>query len=1190
MKPRPLFTATRGDYTAEVFDSPHLPARRTPSRGYHLFTRAVTTLLLGLMLVATALLATPAPAKAGWIDDAVRSAICSSVYFNRDADVPSGLPNTTNGMPKESEGAHAGVKGYNITAYEKYGTSGLGWTVWVGPDEAGEMKDEGEMGGRQLVALAGGKDSLNAWAKMRDKPRDQATFFNADQSCGDWLNMGWTTGANMIMALNGSIVWLTGFVFQVATETASSVIHDLDETIEEVVKTLTGALYFELFEVMVVLAALWMGYVGLIKRRSTEMAQDALWMFGAAFLGGLMLANPMAVSNAVNGTVATVSQSTMTTIASAGVGPLSEGNSLCEVNNAGNSFAPEGEEKPNAATRGTARTVQCSLWSSFLYTPWVMGQFGHAAGDAAENGQNYVNPSGEQPGDYGHLAKQTPVLDDADIPSKIRLGDREVDSNWALLQLDSRVSYPGSDTKTQGKQMMHIASAQTFIGKDGFEPNRAWTGQSSINRVVLAVLSFVGLIGTALMIVILSMEIIILQIGLVILALLAPIFALVAVHPGMGRRIALTYINTVVELALRRIVLSLMLGVMLAFYAAVMLVSLKTEWIVSIIMMVAVSVGAIMYKGKILDMFSGAVNMGGAGRMNLGDNITDAALGQAKRHGGNASHVAHGAAVGAGTAAVSFGAGAALGAIGRATSGEGSFIGGTRSPRPAARPDSQRENDSTEAAQSSNGTFTDSNRPAAQGGLEDSPAQASQMDSSAASAAAAGQAPLEADAQATRPIPYAMHEAEGQAVAPVGEDDAADAPEVDTRPAPDPEAAQVEDSTSLPVGALPAVAAEEGTETPTRVESQDTRPQGNSEPLTAPEAGTNAAPASAIATGAAAGALGAAGAVSAAPRPTRRVSVPATQHRTHAERLSTPAPAVMKGLPAFQPAAAQGKAPATVRSVKAVMTTPAYGTRQASRPVSGEPVIGATFRIPATPKAEEMRAAVGARKALPKAAAAGKGPAQGAIKGQAAKAQASASRGALPMVPKADAAPAVGPTPEAAPKVAPAQGTAPVAPKATPKAQARPQAAPAANPAPKTAPAPAVAPAPTPAPRMSTKAELRAHAEKLATTQARAEKPSFREAIAKGAKGGATAGWSNRQRATKKGSSAAQGSSSAKRKKGRPSTTLQAAGQGFAAPSRLRKEAQSQNERREREISRLERGLGIAELEARKNRKEDEGR
>ena len=174
MSPRSFaLTAKTSDYTVDVVGG----SSPTPApRGRKRITQALSALLIAMFLAMAGLLTSGSSANAAWIDGAVRGVLCSNVYFNTDPDAPWGGPNTTKGMPKDTSESHGAVKGYEITAYEKYGVSGTNWTVWAGPDNADEMKNEGDMGGRQLVTLAGGDNKLDSWASMKDGPSEQRVF------------------------------------------------------------------------------------------------------------------------------------------------------------------------------------------------------------------------------------------------------------------------------------------------------------------------------------------------------------------------------------------------------------------------------------------------------------------------------------------------------------------------------------------------------------------------------------------------------------------------------------------------------------------------------------------------------------------------------------------------------------------------------------------------------------------------------------------------------------------------------------------------------------------------------------------------------------------------------------------------------------------------------------------------------
>lgn len=608
----PTLTSVSSGYTVDVLmgDGTTSPVARAAAK----IRKVLVALITGLLLVVTGFLTVAQPAQANFASDAFTGVFCSTVYSNATPDEKSLVPSTA-GAAYNAAGQLR--QGHGLTAYEKYGMSGLAWTTWIGPDTPEALKEKDSISGKKLQELAGGSDNDGGLGSWGGTPEKQDVFYNKNEACGDFINSSSSQAANMMMAVSGLVVHVAGVLYQLAVESSSSLVNDLGPTIEVVVGHLVDSLYLEFFSAVVMLAALWLGYQGLVKRRTSEFMSGVLWTFGSAVIGMFIVYNPMMVPNTVNNVVGSVTQGVVSTIASpTTVGGGTE-DGLCTVDAATSTSPDKGEtETNNTAMRSNVRAVQCSLWSTFQFNTWVQGQFGHAIGDTTGTGADYIT------GEYGVLAPETPVLEDAEIPEKISFGDREVESNWALLQLDSKVRTDSSDETFQGRQMLHVASAQTF--RD--DPNRAWAGSTSINRVMLAIISLIGALGISVMIIIITLEMVVLEIGLVILVLLAPLFALAGVHPGMGRRIALMWVNTIVELALRRIVLSLLLSVMILLYGAVVIASAVTPWIITIVLVVAVAIAGITYKNKLTSMFGSAVNLGGAGKMNLGDSVVDDAM------------------------------------------------------------------------------------------------------------------------------------------------------------------------------------------------------------------------------------------------------------------------------------------------------------------------------------------------------------------------------------------------------------------------------------------------------------------------------------------------------------------------------------------------------------------------------------
>lgn len=615
-----MFRANVSKYDVEIIsDSPNTKtlsprAQKIERTKKNLFRRSVSVFMALIIVAFTALasLSAAPSAQANPFTDPMKDMFCSTAYFNAEPEDRGIGPDTAKYLvKKDGSVVTPGDNGVAIpiTAYEKYGMAGMSWTVWSGVEEQGHLDGAGKFAGRQLVNLAGGeKDNggLGNWASDT-QPTDAPMFFNVNKECGMPMEVGTTAVANFMMNTTSWIVHISNMTFQAAYESSSSVIDKLDPVITDIIKGLKDALYLEFLTPIIMLGALWLGYKGLVKKQSTEMATGALWMVGAAIIGFALIANPMFISSVVNKTVSTVTEGTITSITTVSTSSMAKNGSgananVCKIDDTGSSVAPPGgkEPAPKTSSRNTVRLFQCNMWYSFMYTPWTIGQFGHPTSGAGYEKTDYINSN------FGQLNEKTPKL--ADFPTEISFGTNKVPANWAIYQLDNRVNYPGSDRTAQGRAVIHVAAFELYRS----DPNGIWKGENAGNRLTTATLSFVAALGAGVMIVIISMSMIVLELGLVILTLLSPLFLLIGVHPGFGRRIALGWLETIVGLAIKRIVLSMMLAIMIVFYSIILAAGQTMDWLVAMIMVIAVSIGGITYKDQILRMFNN-INLGGNG-------------------------------------------------------------------------------------------------------------------------------------------------------------------------------------------------------------------------------------------------------------------------------------------------------------------------------------------------------------------------------------------------------------------------------------------------------------------------------------------------------------------------------------------------------------------------------------------------
>lgn len=578
----------------------------------------IALMIAGLMLLGNISTA-PAATAGGWgMLDGLKDVICGTAYFNSEPDDRGLGANTADpklGMDPTK------VK---LTGYEKYGMAGMTWTVWIGPVKHGEIEGDGSVAGKQLVAMGGGKDSLNKWANIKDGTENTySTFYNTKEQCAPIGDVGPTAVGNFLLSVTSWIVHISNLLFQTATETSSSVLLTLSPTVVAIVGKLKDALYLEFLAPVLMIGALFLAWKGLVKRSSTEAGTAALWMLGATVAGFAILANPMFLPSVVNTVVSKVSETTIASITqiaqsnSSTAGSSASGSNLCSTgdfngktqtsDSSGKMTIKDFDPSQNAA-RTSVRQIQCTMWYSFMYTPWVIGQFGVSpSADSTVLTSGYPNKTGD-----------TDPLKNSKgegVPQNIPLGAGNTPGNWAIYQLDNKVNYPGSNKNDQQVGMLNVAASQIYKAENA---NGTWKGTSSTNRVTTATLALISSLGAGAMIGIISMSMIVLQIGLVILTLFAPLFLLVGVHPGFGRRIAMGWLESMAGLAMKRIVLSVLLSVMLVFYSAVLSASASIDWLISMIMVIAVSVGGITYKDQLTTMFS-RISFGGNGGLSEQD-------------------------------------------------------------------------------------------------------------------------------------------------------------------------------------------------------------------------------------------------------------------------------------------------------------------------------------------------------------------------------------------------------------------------------------------------------------------------------------------------------------------------------------------------------------------------------------------
>lgn len=496
----------------------------------------------------------------------------NGVWYNQAAPVYMGAIS----VPKEGK----------ITAYEKFGTAGTEWTVWRGPTKKGN-------------GTGPYKDGINY---------ETNNAYYANGKCIPESEVLTAGIANPIFSISKIVVFFSGLVYQTAFDGKDSAIVPMQEQISTIIKGTPGqqglkdTLYLPFLVPIVMLSALYVGWIGLVKRKSTEAMSAAGWMLGSAIVGLFLLINPMLIPNATNQVIKSVTGAIMTGITASSTEELKEvggtpgqPSSLCTV------------ADTEAEQRKITRIVQCSLWYSFIYVPWATGQYG-------------VSPTSTDPSAQALLRQHHDQMQGGVSLDATGQGNNNDIQNvtWPIYQINSQVLTHGS---TEARDKFWVAIPKAMLGEPSAHEsqpsviNTAWKGDATGGLIAKSIFSLIASVGSGIMIISLGMSMIVFEIGLVILMLMSPLFLLIGVHPGFGRKIALSWLETIISLTLKRIILSVLLGVMITFYAiAIAIPETQLPWFGTIILIMAISIAGFKYKDTMTDMF-GKVNLGGNGPM-----------------------------------------------------------------------------------------------------------------------------------------------------------------------------------------------------------------------------------------------------------------------------------------------------------------------------------------------------------------------------------------------------------------------------------------------------------------------------------------------------------------------------------------------------------------------------------------------
>jgi hypothetical protein len=373
--------------------------------------------------------------------------------------------------------------------------------------------------------------------------------------------------AGMVFDAAKSIDRVTITVYQSAA--GEGIVGWLQRVTDTLITSLGRAIYFPYLSIVVILAAIWLAWQGLIRKRATRTIEGTVWMIGACAAAIFLIGAPGEVTGAGKGVTDGISQALNAAFAKL----PSPGPSGCVPVQKGD---PEVQPAAYSYTSGSTVVDQNAdeLWSVLVCKPWLVGEFGTSVFATGKVNPTVVNTYGRS-----LLWAQAIATDERPTPALIQAKQSAFQGIAASIQANDPAIYP------------------IFQGKE-------WT-----TRLEVAFAALFAALVAGVLVLLISVTLILLKLSFLLLLIVGPFFLLIGAHPGFGRIVALRWVELLVGVLLKQAAVALVLSVLLYCYALIMGTSdAVLPWALKILMIALVTVAAFIYRKPFQHLFSAVGN------------------------------------------------------------------------------------------------------------------------------------------------------------------------------------------------------------------------------------------------------------------------------------------------------------------------------------------------------------------------------------------------------------------------------------------------------------------------------------------------------------------------------------------------------------------------------------------------------
>jgi hypothetical protein len=375
------------------------------------------------------------------------------------------------------------------------------------------------------------------------------TWYATDMGCSDAVALMGNSVANTVFTLVRAVDRSTISIYQSAA--SESLLGWLKKTVDGVISGIGNTFNAKYWAWVVVLGAMWMAWWGLIRKRASKVAEGAIWMVAAMVALTWLIARPGDFT-----TLGTKVSEATSAAFNAALPQSDDQGSTCVP-------APAGKNPRQADMDATTRNAN-GLWVALVCKPWLMGEFGTTDPNA-----QIVKDNADK-----LLGSQAVALHETYGGQKVDLNKKADD--YKQVSKNVKDDYPGVYPLFQGKQ---------------------WT-----NRLAVAFGGLFAALIAGLLVMVIALALIVVKIAFLLLLVAGPIFLGIGIHPGIGRVIAIRWLELLLSMLLKQAALIGVLALLLWAYGLILGEGLP--WGLQILLIALVTFAAFIYRKPFQHLFS----------------------------------------------------------------------------------------------------------------------------------------------------------------------------------------------------------------------------------------------------------------------------------------------------------------------------------------------------------------------------------------------------------------------------------------------------------------------------------------------------------------------------------------------------------------------------------------------------------